>query len=75
MREARLKAEHADIYPGLDAAVWYPAAYVAEYLLARLAALPPGTEDPASRVLDENHFEFRGGPGAAGHDRQRHSMG
>lgn len=63
-REAKLKPEFADSYPGLQAGIWYPAARVAEYFLARLAQVPSATTELADRVLDERHFEFRGGPPA-----------
>jgi hypothetical protein len=63
-REAKLKPEFAEIYPGLQAGIWYPAARVAEYFLARLAQVPSATTELADRVLDERHFEFRGGPPA-----------
>lgn len=64
-REARLKPEFAAIYPGLEADVWYPAGRVAEYFLARPDDVPSATTELANRVLDERHFEFRGGPGPA----------
>jgi hypothetical protein len=64
-REARLKPEFADIYPGLAADVWYPAGRVAEYFLARPDEVPSATTELSNRVLDERHFEFRGGPGDA----------
>jgi hypothetical protein len=63
-REARLRPEFADLYPGLDPGVWYKAAW----LSARQFARNPCEGDAASiaRMLDERHFEFRGG----GHRRQ-----
>jgi hypothetical protein len=61
-REVKLKSEFADTYPGLQSDVWYPAARVAEYFLARLAQVPSATTELTDRVLDERHFEFRGGP-------------
>ena len=58
-REARLKPEFVDLYPGLEAGVWYKAAW----LSARQFARNPCEGDAASiaRMLDERHFEFRGG--------------
>jgi hypothetical protein len=60
-REARLKADFAYLYPGLDADVWTPV----EVLINRVVTLLYG--DPASsgritgaRLLREDHFEFRG---------------
>ena len=64
-REARLKPEFVDLYPGLEAGVWYKAAW----LSARQFARNPCEGDAASiaRMLDERHFEFRGG----GHRRRQ----
>ena len=58
VREARLRPEFAELYPGIEPGVWHTAATLAEHLLARLmregaAPLPP-------RVLHPAHFEFRG---------------
>lgn len=59
MREARLKPEFAHLYPGLAADVWYKAAW----LSARQFAREPCDGGAASiaRMVDEHHFEFRGG--------------
>lgn len=65
-REARLKPEFAEIYPGLEAGVWYPAGRVAEYFLSRPDEIPSATTELTNRVLDERHFEFRGGPTSGG---------
>ncbi len=61
LREARLKAEFARRYPGLAAGVWLPAAQVAEYFLAQPSPLPNASTELTNRVLDETHFDFRGG--------------
>jgi hypothetical protein len=71
-REARLKPEFADQYPGLVPGVWHPAASIAAYLLTRQRTL--GRLDPLdrpSRAIPTDHFEFRGGSPAsdARHDR------
>ncbi|MGH7526714.1 MAG: hypothetical protein ACREMX_08410 [Gemmatimonadales bacterium] len=59
-REARLKPEFAERYPQLDPGVWVPAAEVgAKVLLWQVQQ--QGTAALASRILDEQHFEFRGG--------------
>jgi hypothetical protein len=59
-REARLKPEHADWYPQLEAGVWEPAAEIgAKVLLWQVQQ--QGTAALATRILDERHFEFRGG--------------
>jgi hypothetical protein len=59
-REARLKPEYAVLYPDLAAGVWLLAAHMAE-TLSDLARKDPEA-DLLRRVLDERHFEFRGGP-------------
>ncbi|MBA3553607.1 MAG: hypothetical protein H0W29_02440 [Gemmatimonadales bacterium] len=61
LRLARLRREHAPLYPGLDAGVWYPAGSVAEYFLAWLIRHPGPDAQKHARVLDAQHFEFRGG--------------
>jgi hypothetical protein len=60
-RQARLKREFADRYPGLDPGVWYPAAMVAEFCEAWLARHPRAASDAPRRLLDPEHFDFRGG--------------
>jgi hypothetical protein len=59
-REARLKPEYAERYPQLEAGVWETAAEIgAKVLLWQVQQ--QGTAALASRILDEDHFEFRGG--------------
>ena len=59
-REARLKPEHAGQYPQLAAGVWETAAEMgAKVLLWQVQQ--QGTAALASRILSEEHFEFRGG--------------
>jgi hypothetical protein len=58
VREARLRREFAELYPGVEPDLWYTAATIAEHMLVRLRQqdaelLPP-------RILDPRHFEFRG---------------
>jgi ribosomal-protein-alanine N-acetyltransferase len=60
MREARLRPEFADLYPTLTPGQWEPAARVAEVVLARLLLLEISEAPLHDRVLDEEHFEFRG---------------
>jgi hypothetical protein len=59
-REARLRPEHAGRYPGLTPGRWELAATLADRVLA--GALLRG-QQPACwrRVLQDAHFEFRGG--------------
>lgn len=58
-REASLKPEFAHLYPGLTPGVWYRAAW----LSARQFAREPCDGGAASiaRMVDERHFDFRGG--------------
>lgn len=58
-REARLKPEFAHLYPGLAPGVWYKAAW----LSARQFAREPcdGAASSIARMVDESHFDFRGG--------------
>jgi [ribosomal protein S18]-alanine N-acetyltransferase len=60
MREARLRPEFADLYPTLTPGQWEPAARVAEVVLARLLLLEISEAPLRERVLNEEHFEFRG---------------
>lgn len=59
-REARLKSEFAALYPDLASGVWLLGTHVADRL-ALLARRDPEF-DVLRRVVDERHFEFRGGP-------------
>jgi hypothetical protein len=65
LREARLRAEFADRYPGIEPGVWFTAATLTEHLLVRMRREEPHREFP-SRLLDPQHFEFRGEPGPLG---------
>ncbi len=59
-REAKLKLEHAELYPPLVAGIWATAAEMgAKVLLWQVQQ--QGTEALSCRILDERHFEFRGG--------------
>jgi hypothetical protein len=60
MREARLRPEFADLYPTLTPGQWEPAARVAEVVLARLLLLEISEAPLHDRILNEEHFEFRG---------------
>jgi hypothetical protein len=67
VREARLRPEFAELYPGLRAGEWVSAAVVADRVLAD--ALLRGMEMAIrGRVLVAAHFEFRGG-GSQGGER------
>jgi len=59
-RETRLRSAFAHLYPELPAGVWLPASDVgAAMLLAQLKSAK--TPVLGERLLDELHFEFRGG--------------
>lgn len=60
-REARLKPEYADLYPGLTTDTWMPV----ETLLRHIATLLHSRRaEPdtivGDRLIREEHFEFRG---------------
>lgn len=59
-REARLKPEFVALYPPLVAGIWETAAEMgAKVLLWQVQQ--QGTDALSTRILDERHFEFRGG--------------
>lgn len=58
-REARLKREFADRYPGLRPDVWYSAAWLSARQFARTKC--DGAAAEIAAVLNDQHFEFRGG--------------
>ena len=58
-REARLKPEYAHLYPGLEPGVWYRAAWLSARQLARQPC--DGAAESIARMVDEHHFDFRGG--------------
>jgi hypothetical protein len=62
IREARLRPEFASLYPGLEAGVWLPASTVGQKLL--LWHLATSAAPQGDRLMTDEHFEFRGGPGA-----------
>jgi hypothetical protein len=61
MREARLRPEYAHLYPGLTPGRWEPASRIAEVVLANVLLHQMGEAPMPDRLLDEAHFEFRGG--------------
>jgi hypothetical protein len=58
-REARLKAEFAHLYPGLKPRIWYNAAWLSARQFARIPC--DGRAASIEAMLNEAHFEFRGG--------------
>ena len=59
VREARLKVEYAEDYPGLTPDLWIPATELAQKLIERAHARR--REGRHTRTFDPTHFEFRGG--------------
>jgi hypothetical protein len=59
VREARLKADCPEEYPGLTPGVWIPATELAQKLIER--AHSRRREGRHTRTFDPTHFEFRGG--------------
>ena len=58
-REARLKTEFAHLYPGLKPRIWYNAAWLSARQFARVPC--DGRAASIEAMLNETHFEFRGG--------------
>jgi hypothetical protein len=73
VREARLKAEFAHLYPPLEAGRWESAALLADRLVAWLLRQPNRGYVAPDRVLRSEHFDFRGGADQPDprHDRYR----
>jgi len=61
LREARVRAEFAHLYPMLDPGTWASAALVAEKVAAIRLLQLADTYVFHDRVLTDAHFEFRGG--------------
>jgi hypothetical protein len=66
VREARLRPAFVTLYPGVDPDVWYIAATLAEHLLSRYLRKNPGGAAAPPRILNPEHFEFRGEGGFVG---------
>ena len=65
VREARLKAEFAAQYAGIEPGVWFNAAGLAEQLITQLLRDGVPDDELPRRVLDPQHFDFRGGEASA----------
>jgi hypothetical protein len=64
-REARLRPDFAELYPGIRSGVWCAAAILGDRILAD--SLLRGSETAIrGRVLTEAHFEFGGGMAQGG---------
>lgn len=71
VREARLRPEYTALYPTVTPSVWQPAARVAERLLLYLLRHPAVVERLPDRLLNDQHFEFRGGSSGDAERRTR----
>jgi hypothetical protein len=69
IREARLRPEYASLYPGVEPGVWLPATAVGQKLL--IWHLANSVTPQGERLMAEEHFEFRGGPGAVNRNGAR----
>ena len=72
VRQALLKSSVAHLYPGIPPGEWQPAAVMVNQVLA-LRSRAPTTGSVRERVLDPEHFEFRGRLSAGALDDQRRS--
>ena len=70
VRQALLKTGSAHLYPGIPAGEWQPATVMAD-MVSALRSIPRGSHGGRDRVLDEEHFEFRGRLSAGALDDQR----
>jgi hypothetical protein len=61
-REARLKPEFAHLYPALEANRWEGAAVMSDRLMAWHLRHGKRGFIEATRVMQPEHFDFRGGP-------------
>jgi hypothetical protein len=61
VREARLRGEFADRYPGIEPGIWFNAATLAEHLHRRWGRESDRGRPIGSRALSPEHFDFRGG--------------
>jgi len=71
VRQARLRREYAAWYPTLPVLTWVPAPTVARAVARQLLEGEPHWAqaprwEPGPRILDDRHFEFRGGAEARG---------
>jgi hypothetical protein len=70
VRQALLKTGSAHLYPGIPVGEWQPATVMADMVLA-LRSAPRAIQGSRERVLDDQHFEFRGRLSAGALDDQR----
>jgi hypothetical protein len=68
-REARLRPEHAHLYPSIPAGVWELAAVLGDRIVAA-RLLGDAKLAIQGRALMAEHFDFRGGTGASTRPRR-----
>jgi hypothetical protein len=73
VRQALLKSNSAHLYPGIPPGEWQPATVMADLVLALGNPKTGGPAQARDRVLNGEHFEFRGRPSAGAQDDQRRS--
>jgi hypothetical protein len=73
VRQALLKSGSAHLYPGIPPGEWQPATVMADMVQTLRAVASHRPAEPADRLLDERHFEFRGRLSAGAQDDQRRS--
>ena len=73
VRQALLKSGSAHLYPGIPPGEWQPAAVMADMVQTLRVGARHQVVEPADRVLDQRHFEFRGRLSAGAQDDQRRS--
>jgi len=71
IREARLRPAFASLYPDMKPGVWLPACTLAEFVLERGLYQRRSGSPAKHRVLNQSHFEFRGGPTRADDSHRR----
>ena len=70
-REARLRAEHADRYPGCPTGEWLPASIAAAYVMGHREVQVGPAQARADRALSPEDWEFRGENSFATTDRSQ----
>jgi hypothetical protein len=61
-RQARLRSEYASRYPKIAVATWYPVLTAVRKVKRQLLLGDPRSSPRSSgRILNDRHFEFRGG--------------
>jgi hypothetical protein len=70
VRQALLKSSSAHLYPGIAPGEWQPASVMADLVLASKSANGRALS-ARDRILDGDHFEFRGRLSAGAQDDQR----